>query len=724
MAPDYVKEWGVAIWELARFRAIMTIRLEGDVLVAEVFSYMTDGTGIPMRELILLRQALSLIHLQHGRSRGPRVTVSTVASKDSLRHHGHAVASTSCLMSSCVIDSTHHLLTCPIARLMPDLAATLCKQTYRRLRNSSLLGRDTPSRRSPCGRRCSAHAIGGFPVAHPTVNVMKRFFYAKSSHIWSTMGRIPDVFESRRREKPMKRHLSALGIAVGMALVCLTSCLHAPVDNLPQLMADLFDSQEDASVQSAIAAIVAAQPNPEQVAQALRVGPTEFADVEPGWHVFEFACRDGITRNVHLYIPSTYDPATAHTLLVSLHGAVDYTAYTVDEFISRYAMWESVAQRDGFIVLMPHGDRDATWWSENGRQYLHDLLYWVKALCRIDDNKVFLAGFSDGASGAYWMAFHDSTAWAGFIPIYGSISVPERGPYACYPDNLRSRPILACNGMGESYAPIETAWISQLRSYGLPIQWVLHQTEHNLAQTMPYERNRSATFIADTSRDPFSTTLEWRTSDTRTGRCDWISIDAITPDQTESRWEDINLGWEYEVTHFGAGLQYQGVARGFEVVGVEPGSIAQSFGLKLGDKLLFLDGEAVVTNADVAEVMSYQQPGETLTAEILREGARLELQCVLPEVPMIYRRDIPTAAVRAQVSGNVIRLETQRVDALRIFVSRVAFDLSQPICVIVNGQEMFHAKVLPNLAFMLDQWSRDRDREIVYEGVIEISIAE
>lgn len=58
MAPDYVKEWGVAVWDDAPFMTIMTLRLEGSVLVAELYSYMTDGTGEPMRELVLLRQVL------------------------------------------------------------------------------------------------------------------------------------------------------------------------------------------------------------------------------------------------------------------------------------------------------------------------------------------------------------------------------------------------------------------------------------------------------------------------------------------------------------------------------------------------------------------------------------------------------------------------------------------------------------------------------------------
>lgn len=58
MAPDYVEEWGIAIWDTSPIMMILTLRLEGEILVAELFSYFTDGTGIPMRELVLLRHVL------------------------------------------------------------------------------------------------------------------------------------------------------------------------------------------------------------------------------------------------------------------------------------------------------------------------------------------------------------------------------------------------------------------------------------------------------------------------------------------------------------------------------------------------------------------------------------------------------------------------------------------------------------------------------------------
>jgi predicted esterase len=513
--------------------------------------------------------------------------------------------------------------------------------------------------------------------------------------------------------------IALLGLA--LALFAITSCTRPP--NPDNLIEALFASVDEASTQSAIEAIVAAELDPEQVANALREGPSSFHSLEPGWQIHAFPCNDGITRNVHLFVPTSYDPNVRHTLLLSLHGAVNQPAYTIDEFTSRYSMWESVAERDGFLVLMPHGDEKATWWSESGRQYIHDLLQWVKQVSNIDENKVFLAGFSDGAAGTYWMAFHDPTAWAGFIPIFGSVSSPERGPYQCYPSNLRHRPILASNGNGEPYIRIEFSLQTQLRDQGVLIPWVIHPTEHNLSQTMPYEQDRSAAFIAQTSRDPWPTEIEWRTATLDTGRCDWIRINNLSDSEALDRFEDVNLGWEREIFHFGAGLQYQGEERGFEVAGVEPGSIAQSIGLRQGDKLMMLGEEAVITNTDIANVMNRQLAGEPLTAEIIRDGEPLSLECTLPEIPVIYRRDLPTAEIAVQASGNIISVRTQSVGSFRILVSSAMFDLSQPIRVACNGDNVFDDIVQPDLAFMLKQWLDDRDRSAVFEGVIKITVS-
>jgi len=55
MRPEFEPEWAVAVWDLAPTMIVMILSREGPFLVAEVFSYNTDGTGLPYRELVLLR---------------------------------------------------------------------------------------------------------------------------------------------------------------------------------------------------------------------------------------------------------------------------------------------------------------------------------------------------------------------------------------------------------------------------------------------------------------------------------------------------------------------------------------------------------------------------------------------------------------------------------------------------------------------------------------------
>jgi hypothetical protein len=56
MRPEFEPEWAVAIWDLAPTVIVMILSREGPLLVAELFGYNTDGTGLPYREIVLLRR--------------------------------------------------------------------------------------------------------------------------------------------------------------------------------------------------------------------------------------------------------------------------------------------------------------------------------------------------------------------------------------------------------------------------------------------------------------------------------------------------------------------------------------------------------------------------------------------------------------------------------------------------------------------------------------------
>jgi predicted esterase len=485
-----------------------------------------------------------------------------------------------------------------------------------------------------------------------------------------------------------------------------------------------YEATGAAELDTVIDRILASGIGAQEVATGLRRGRSVYPDVEPGWYVLELNCANGAVRPFHLLIPQSYDPTVPTPVLFSLHGAVEQRPYTVEEFLPKRGMWEEPAEENGFLVVMPHGDRDATWWSEPGWRNLHDQLGTVKRLCNVDENRVFLTGFSDGGSGTYWMAFHDPTAWAGFIPLYGSVSAAEEGAYPCYPRNLINRPILAANGSNDEVLPItaEASLITQLRLLGIQFEWEVYPTNHSLFRMIPYEWPRTVAFLSDWQRAPFRPRVLWETARVETGRCDWVRIDEIAEEPEGQGFGDLNLEWIWFATQFGAGLDYDATRNLFPVSGVAPDSTAHRLGVKTGDVILTIGGQTVKTNEDVAGVMSGKLPGDPIVVELVRDGETLVLRGTVPEAELVYRRDGVTGSIYVNADGNDIAVTSRNVARYTLFVSTEQFDFSEPIRVTTNGQESFAGTIEPDLEFMLRQAALDRDRQAVYEARVEVAV--
>jgi phospholipase/carboxylesterase len=100
-------------------------------------------------------------------------------------------------------------------------------------------------------------------------------------------------------------------------------------------------------------------------------------------------------RDARLCVPSTYDPETPAPLLVTLHGrgggAVDWDGF------------EPACEARGMVMLAVES-RSVTWDRVGAGYFGPDVAYIDRALalvfdrCRIDPDRIALAGFSDGAS--------------------------------------------------------------------------------------------------------------------------------------------------------------------------------------------------------------------------------------------------------------------------------------------------------------------------------------
>jgi poly(3-hydroxybutyrate) depolymerase len=145
-----------------------------------------------------------------------------------------------------------------------------------------------------------------------------------------------------------------------------------------------------------------------------------------------------------LVVPASYDPAKRWQVRVQLHGGV------MREDNSLRGDGSVRLAGDDQIYVMPSGWADAPWWSDQQVASLRAILEDIKRDYNVDENRVFLSGVSDGATGLYYVATHDATTYAALLPLNGYYLVlrsPEldlRG--AIFLNNLRNKPFFIVNG--------------------------------------------------------------------------------------------------------------------------------------------------------------------------------------------------------------------------------------------------------------------------------------
>lgn len=499
--------------------------------------------------------------------------------------------------------------------------------------------------------------------------------------------------------------------------------------DLGALLTAFFEAVDPLARQAAIAAIRAAAPDPRDVERGLRQGRSYPAAASRGWQIYTHTGSDGKVRPYHVYIPKGYDPARKHPAIVQLHGGVSRTNLVPEAALTQIHADVKDADQYGWIQIIPLGQRGATWFDRVGMANILAQLAAVKRRYNVDEDRVFLGGFSDGGSGALILGLFYPTPWAGLISLSGSITVALAAPDEAFPANLSNRPVHAANGGIDPLYPsaLQKIFIDQLREQNVRIAWTDYPASGHDDSYRAEEDPKSNQFVLKTARDPSPRHVLWETANSRVGRCDWVRIDEVRDVGNNQGPEPSNLvvvGPPLFALHLDQGFAGPGV----RIKQVLPGSLAQNAGLKSDDVLTRLDGVAIKTLADAQKViltriLSMKQ-GDMVRGEYRRGAANHSFGFPVPELPRVplFKRTLPAGRVEVKATGNRIDVTARAVARYTLLIRREMFDLDRPIQLFTNGAESFNDRVKPDLDFLLEQAGEDDDRSAVYIARIEIQV--
>ena len=229
-------------------------------------------------------------------------------------------------------------------------------------------------------------------------------------------------------------------------------------------------------------------------------------------------------------VPAGYDPAKKYQVRFQLHGGV--MGRNTNQPRNDGDIKNLAGPAEQFYVL-PYGWTDAPWWSEDQVLNFSAIVDSLKRTYNIDENRVAIAGVSDGATGAYYIAMQDTTPYASFESLNGFIMVlsnPGTGIRSqLHPNNLRDKPWFAINGGRDRLYPIVAVepYLKHLMKAGVSIEYHPQPDgEHNTAW-WPEMKGPFEKFVAAHPRAPHPDKLSWETADLAHNRAHWLVIDKL-----------------------------------------------------------------------------------------------------------------------------------------------------------------------------------------------------
>ncbi len=492
--------------------------------------------------------------------------------------------------------------------------------------------------------------------------------------------------------------------------------------------------------------ILGYKPTADNIIKAIR--NITYKPHKPGKFVWENLCIDDVKRRYYVYVPSSYNPEIETPLLVYLHGRVLRRELIEDWEIEEFEL-VTLAEERGYLVLFPLGQYGASWWDSVGMTNVLQQIRKTKQEFNIDDDRVFMAGFSDGASGSFNFAMCYPTDFAGFLPFNGHPGAGSAlGGMHTYFVNLANRPVYVINTDEDELFPAETKIMPMMELANEAGADLLYRIYTGIGHDFDYfdtELPLMAKFMASHPRS-LNPRIVWESADP--GRqCMWLSIDSITGEGHADWYKDYNMELIDDRVAFGfmsddyhTRLDYTAIdtvaflglfeERPFQGPGVRidnvvgDSTLCALTGLIAGDIIVKLDDLPMNTLDDVKTYKQGKQRGDSVYIAILRDGKVMEFNTKFPDPTTfdLHTRKKPSGRIEGYFCANTFTLRTSQVGAFTLYLHPHMVQFDQNVVVEVNGRVAYNQIVVPSPGFLLYNFAQNRDRELFFVNKIHIRL--
>ncbi|MHC5202749.1 alpha/beta hydrolase-fold protein [Myroides sp. LJL119] len=257
-----------------------------------------------------------------------------------------------------------------------------------------------------------------------------------------------------------------------------------------------------------------------------------------------FTINDSTKTSYFIHLPKNYNPRKKYPLLFFLHGAVksnSLTDYQLSEWNLQHwnRFYTKYADLNQVILVFPRANKQYNWMSpDDGFFMVPQILRQIKQAIHIDDNKVFISGHSNGATGSFSYLMKKPTDFAGF---YGFNTYPKVFTGGTFLENIKNRSFInfstdqdyyyppnANDSLTKKMADIQANY-KEYRYNGFP-HWFPEFDESEQAYEIVFND------INTRQRNPFPENISWEFDQEDYGNIDWIShikIDTINPKAPE-----------------------------------------------------------------------------------------------------------------------------------------------------------------------------------------------